>query len=158
PLGAFSAVCEKIEQLVSGQLTCERAEPDLQVSGGGVYGGDLQPVHIAAGDAHCVAMQVVADDAHLALHNLRIEGFVGGHPGAVDKAGVIVDSFASHNLYLADVSCNRNPQLGRGPDRNMLMLNGHLPVLVLTSERPAATRSNALRINGTIEPDGPSRS
>src|SRR5262249_47706081 len=53
---------------------------------------------------------------------------------------------------------SRNPQLRRGPDRNTLMLNGHLPVLVLTSERPAATRSNALRINGTIEPDGPSRS
>src|SRR5262249_38990140 len=33
-----------------------------------------------------------------------------------------------------------------------------LPVLVLSSERPAATRSNAARINGTIEPDGPSLS
>src|SRR5215510_15492764 len=30
------------------------------------------------------------------------------------------------------------------------------PVLVLSSGRPAATRSNALRINGTIEPVGPS--
>src|SRR5262245_48935352 len=47
-------------------------------------------------------MQVVADAAHLALHNLRVEGFAGAHAGVVDKASVVVDSFASHNLYLAD--------------------------------------------------------
>ena len=39
-------------------------------------GGDLQPIWVAAGDAHRVAVQVVADDAHLALHNVRVEGFV----------------------------------------------------------------------------------
>src|SRR5262249_18208011 len=100
PLRAFSAVGEEIEQLVSGQVTGERGEPDLQAGGGGVYGGDLKSAHIAAGDARCVAMQVVADDAHLALHNLRVEGFVVAHAGVVDKAGVVGDSFASHNLYL----------------------------------------------------------
>src|SRR5262249_34238728 len=42
--------------------------------------------------------------------------------------------------------------------RNMLMINDHLPVLVFFSGRPTAIRSNALRINGTIEPAGQSRS
>src|SRR5262249_55072275 len=49
----------------------------------------------------CVAMQIVADDAHLTLHHLRVEVFVGVHAGVVDKAGVVVDAFASHKLFLS---------------------------------------------------------
>lgn len=61
-----------------------------------VGGGDLQPVEIAAGDPHRGAVQVLADDLHLALDDLAVEGIVGDHPG-VDEASVVGDAVGSHD-------------------------------------------------------------
>src|SRR4029077_17601786 len=88
---------EYVEQLALREAVRERAEPDLESRRGGVRGGDLQSVRVAAGDAHRVAVQVVADNTHLATHDLRVEGLVGARPGA-QEAGVVGDAFAPHAL------------------------------------------------------------
>jgi hypothetical protein len=62
-------------------------------------------VAVAAGDAHRGAVQVVVDDAHLALHPIRDERIVGADAG-VDEAGVVGDAVAAHTPYLA--ACCRN--------------------------------------------------
>ena len=45
-------------------------------------------------------MQVVADDAHLALHDLRVEWFASAHPVG-DKASIVSDALASHESCLS---------------------------------------------------------
>ena len=62
---------------------------------GGVLGGDLEPLRFAAGDADGRAVQVVADDAHLAPNDFGIERLASRGAGA-DEAGVEVDALAAH--------------------------------------------------------------
>src|SRR6266550_4206421 len=73
-------------------------------------GGDFQSIRMTTGNAHCGAMQVVADDAHLALHDLRVEGFVGAL-SAADKASIVGDAFASHESCLSTPFFNRKRKL-----------------------------------------------
>ena len=60
-------------------------------------GGDLQTVRVAASDAHRRTVQVVVDDAHLASHDLRVEGLARARAGA-EKAGVEGDALGSHGI------------------------------------------------------------
>lgn len=62
PLGAVGAVGQEVEQLVGSQVAGEGGEPDLQAGLCGERRRGLEPVWVAAGDAHGVAVQVVADD------------------------------------------------------------------------------------------------
>ena len=73
PLGPLGAVGEQRQHLVGGQLQRVRREPDLQAQVGGERRRQLQPLGIAADDADRVAVQVVTDDAQLALDDLRVE-------------------------------------------------------------------------------------
>src|SRR2546426_4388638 len=82
----------------------ERAKPDLEAGVGGVRGRKLQSVSVAAGDANRIAVQVVADDAHLAPHDLRVERLACAHAGA-EKAGVVGNAFAEHTRSVPYLSC-----------------------------------------------------
>jgi hypothetical protein len=95
PLGALGAVAEQGQQLVLCESVGERTEPDLETGVRRVHRGDLQAIGIASGDADGSAVKVVADDLHLAPHDVRVEWFVGAGADA-EEAGVVVDAFDSH--------------------------------------------------------------
>jgi hypothetical protein len=86
---------DQVEQVALRDAVGERAQPDLEPGVGSMSGGDLQSVRVSAGNAYRVAVQVVADDAHLAPHDLRVERLACTRAGA-EKAGVIGDAFAPH--------------------------------------------------------------
>jgi hypothetical protein len=102
PLGALRAVGEQVEQLVLREAVGKRTEPDLEPGVGGMPRGDLQAVRVAASDAHRGAVQVVADDAHLAPHDLRVERLAGTGPD-VQEAGVVGNALGSHATCLVVV-------------------------------------------------------
>jgi hypothetical protein len=97
PLRAGSAVRKKVEQLVHREIAGERREPDLETGGRRIAGRDPESLPIAAGEAHGRAVEIVVDDAHLALHHARVEGFAGAHSG-VQEAGVVGDALGSHEI------------------------------------------------------------
>src|SRR6516165_2171215 len=95
PLRPLGAVGEQREHRVGRQLERVRREPDLQAEVGGGGRRQLQPRRITAGDADGVAVQVVADDAQLALHDVRIESLTRDR-SITDEAGVIRDALGAH--------------------------------------------------------------
>src|SRR5262249_1607189 len=95
PLRPLGAVGEQREQRVGRQLERVRREPDLQAEVGGAGRRQLQPRRITAGDADGVAGQVVADDAQLVLHDVRIESLTRER-SLTDEAGVVRDALAAH--------------------------------------------------------------
>src|SRR5262249_24185919 len=95
PLRPRGAVGDQREHRVGRQLERVRREPDLQAEVGGVGRGQLQPCRITAGDADGVAVQVVADDAQLALHDVRIESLARDR-SITDEAGVVRDALGAH--------------------------------------------------------------
>ena len=94
-LGPLRAVGEEREQLLLRETVGEGAEPDLEPRVGRVPRGDLESVGVAAGDADGGTVQVVADDLHLAAHDVRIEGLAGAR-ALVQEAGVEVDALGLH--------------------------------------------------------------
>lgn len=64
---------------------------------GGSY---FEPVRIAPGYAHCIAVQILADNVHFALHHIGIEGFVSAYSG-VEETGIVGNTFTSHTLRLS---------------------------------------------------------
>src|SRR5206468_6898487 len=68
-----------------------------QADRGGVAGGDLEARRVAADDADGGAVQVVADDPHLARDDRRVERLAATH-AAVDEAGVVGDASAAHEV------------------------------------------------------------
>jgi hypothetical protein len=96
-LSAFSAISQKGEQLANGEVAGERAQPDLAASVRSMVGGSFEAAVIAAGNAHGVAVQFVADDAHLTPYNFAIEWLVGAGAG-MEEAGVVGDAAAAHML------------------------------------------------------------
>jgi len=69
----FGTVGEQREHLVGGQFQRVWREPDLQSEFGGLAGGELQALRVAAGDLDGVAVQIVADDGQLSAYAVRVE-------------------------------------------------------------------------------------
>src|SRR6185295_16444147 len=75
-----------------------------------MMGGDLQSLSIASRHSYGVAAQVIPDDAHLAPHDVRIEGLARARPAA-QKAGIEGDAPPSEahacGPFAGDAGCSR---------------------------------------------------
>ncbi|MEV0647903.1 hypothetical protein AB0I28_21810 [Phytomonospora sp. NPDC050363] len=108
PFGADGAVGEQLGRLGVRDVDGKRREPDLQPGLGGVFGGGTEPLGVATGDPHGVAVQFSGDDAHVARGDVGGEVRAAGEPGK--ETGVVVDSSCSH-AYECGYSCSSSAPL-----------------------------------------------
>src|SRR5262249_31378303 len=97
-LSALGAVGQEGQQSFLGQAVGERTEPDLKPDVRCVRGRDLEAVGGASRDADGRAVEVVANDLHVAADHIRLERFVGAGAG-VEETRVVVDALGSHGSF-----------------------------------------------------------
>ncbi len=54
-------------------------------------GSYFEPIRVASGYTHRIAVHIIADNTHFPLHDIGVEGFVSAYSG-VEEAGIVGNS------------------------------------------------------------------